>query len=132
MALVLPLLLLILVGLVDFGRAASEAIAVENAAQAGASYGARNTGLAADASGIRTAALGDIGQDADPNSVTVISECYCECSDGTSVTCTNKCAGKLPQMYLRVRVDKQFRTLLGYPGVPHQINLSRETRLRVR
>jgi Flp pilus assembly protein TadG len=131
-AVAIPLLMLILVGLVDFGRAASEAINVENAARAGASYGARNVGLAADAAGIQGAALADLSQDVDPLAVTVVSERYCECSNGQSVQCSNKCSGQLPQMYLRVRVDKQFQTLLNYPGVPDQINLSREVRLRVR
>jgi len=131
-AVAMPLLMLILVGLVDFGRAASEAIDVENAARAGASYGARNVGLAADAAAIQGAALADLSQDIDPLAVTVVSERYCECSDGTSVNCSNKCSGLLPQMYLRVRVGKTFHTLLGYPGVPNQIDLSREVRLRVR
>ena len=42
LAVVLPLLLVTTVGLVDFGRAAFEAIEVENAAHAGASSRLRN------------------------------------------------------------------------------------------
>jgi Flp pilus assembly protein TadG len=132
LAVVLPLLLVTTVGLTDFGRAAFEAIEVENAAHAGAFYGARSKGLAVDTNGIRDAALADMGDEADTSSVTVESERYCECTDGASVDCDDDCSGELPLMYVRVRVEHEFETLMAYPGVPQSIDLQREVRLRVR
>jgi len=128
----LPLLLVMTIGLVDFGRAAYEAIAVENAAYAGASYGMQTPDSALDTNGIQSAAISDINENLDPKTVKVASERYCECSDGTSVDCSMKCSGVSPLMYLRVRVDKQFQTFLTYPGLPHTVQLAREVRLRVR
>lgn len=132
LAVVLPLLLVTVLGLIDFGRSAFEAIEVENAAHAGASYGARSKGLAADKDGIRKAALADIGDDVDTSQITVDSERYCECPDGTSVDCDDSCSGTLPLMYVRVRVEKDFQTIFNYPGIPGKIELKREVHLRVR
>jgi len=134
LAVVVPLLLVTLVGLVDFGRAAFEAIEVENAAHAGAAFGQRSTGNALDEVGIRTAALADISEDMDPALVSVDSERYCQCEDGSDADCSIKCSGetKLPPMYVRVRVDKQFQTFMDYPGVPTTIDIGREVSLRVR
>jgi Flp pilus assembly protein TadG len=131
-AVVLPLLLVMTVGLVDFGRAAYEAIAVENAAYAGASYGVRSPTAAIDETGIRTAAMSDINENLSQADVGVTSERYCECPNGTSVDCSTKCSGVNPLMYIRVRVDKKFKTVLSYPGIPHEVQLAREARLRVR
>lgn len=131
-AVVLPLLLVMTVGLVDFGRAAYEAIAVENAAYAGASYGMRTPASAIDESGIETAALSDINENLADSEVDVDSERYCECPDGKSVDCSTKCSGLNPLMYVRVRVEKKFKTFLSYPGIPHELELQREASLRVR
>jgi Flp pilus assembly protein TadG len=132
LAVVLPLLLVTTVGLTDFGRAAFEAIEVENAAHAGAFYGARSKGYAADTTGIKTAALADMGDEVDTSKVSVESERYCECDDGSSIDCDDTCSGELPLMYVRVRVERPFETLLAYPGIPKTIDLDREIQLRVR
>ena len=131
-AVVVPLLLVTTIGLVDFGRAAFEAIEVENAAHAGASYGARSKGLAADTAGIKAAAIADMGDEVDSSKVTIESERYCECDDGSNVDCDKDCGGVLPLIFVRVHVEKQFETLLKYPGLDGDIDLQREVSLRVR
>jgi Flp pilus assembly protein TadG len=133
-AFLLPLLLVTVIGLVDFGRAGYEAMEIENAAHAGAFYGSRSKELAADKVGIKAAALADMGTEVDTKSVTVESERYCECPNGASAKCdaVDPCAGILASMYVRVRVDKPFLTIFTYPGVPHEIDLEREVHLRVR
>ena len=132
LAVILPLLLVTTIGLVDFGRAAFEAIEVENAAHAGASYGARSKGLAADVTGIESAAIADMGDEVDASKVAIESERFCECDNGSSIDCDNTCSGVQPLMYVRVEVEKKFTTLLTYPGIPDGIDLKREVQLRVR
>ena len=61
MALVLPLLLILALGIIEVGRSAELAIVVSNAARAGAIYGAQNLAAAADTTGIRNAAQTDAG-----------------------------------------------------------------------
>ena len=58
-ALLLPLLLLLLVGVIEIGRYAYFDILISNAARAGAQYGAQSLIQAADVAGIRTAAQND-------------------------------------------------------------------------
>ena len=58
-ALVLPILLLLLLGVIEIGRYAEMSIQVASAARAGAQYGAQNLATAADSPGIQTAALRD-------------------------------------------------------------------------
>src|SRR5262245_18706191 len=84
-AVALPLLLVTTIGLVDFGRAAYEAIEVDNAAQAGAAYGARNADYATDTDGIKAAAFDDVGTEEDTSKFTVASTQFCECNNGQSI-----------------------------------------------
>ena len=58
-ALLLPILLLLLVGVIEIGRYAYFDILISNAARAGAQYGAQSLIQAADVAGIRTAAQND-------------------------------------------------------------------------
>ena len=57
---------------------------------------------------------------------------YCECEDGTSVDCDDKCGVLQPRTYVQVRVDKTFNTLFPYPGVPKEVTLVRQARCRAR
>src|ERR1700722_2857907 len=59
LALVLPILLLLMIGIIEVGRFAYYSILVSNAARAGAQYGAQGLVNAADAAGIQTAAAND-------------------------------------------------------------------------
>jgi Flp pilus assembly protein TadG len=132
LAVLLPVLVMTCLGLVDFGRAGYEAVNLDSAANAGASYAMRTPNTALDTTGIRNAALADIGGDVDTSKVTVTSTRTCECSNGSSVSCDTTCEGQTPLMFVRVRVSKAFKTLFSYPGVPSQIALGREAQLRVR
>ena len=131
LAVALPLLLVTTVGLVDFGRVGYEAIELENGAHSAAAYGARSKTAAADTAGIQAAAVADMSGDLDTSKVTISTQNYCVCPDGSSVDCANQCAGVQPYMYLRVDVQKKFQTLLTYPGIPHTIDLTREVEVRV-
>ncbi|MFP5204231.1 MAG: TadE/TadG family type IV pilus assembly protein [Acidobacteriota bacterium] len=82
----LSLLVLILLGAVEFGQIAYSSIEVANAAKAGVQYGAQNGYTAADSIGIQNAAQGSA-----PNlsGMTVTSSVACVCSDGSASTCQN-------------------------------------------
>jgi Flp pilus assembly protein TadG len=78
-ALLIPFLLLLLLGAVDFGRAFYMAIELAGAAQAGATYGVLKP---TDIAGMRAAAASDASEIS--NLRVSNSEYGCECSDGTS------------------------------------------------
>src|ERR1700734_3884295 len=98
LALLMPILCLLLLGIIEMGRYAEISILVSNAARAGAQYGAQNIATAGDSAGIQAAALQDAqisgwqsaGNDNCLSLVPVASAplqyALCGCSDGTDYT----------------------------------------------
>lgn len=122
LALVLPIMATLLTGVADFGLMAYDAMAVTDAARAGAQYGFVH---ASDAAGIQAAALGATGLNAGNLTVTE----SCQCFDGATVVCTGPCASAdqdngQSRIYLSVAVSEPFHTLLPWPGVPDPVTLT--------
>jgi Flp pilus assembly protein TadG len=131
LALLMPLLVLMFLGVADFGRAFYWVITLAHAARAGAQFGAQGTTNAANATGIRQAAL-DEAQNI--GSIDVSSARICECDDGTVVDCatTPSCGSYgVPRVFVRVTTSTEFRTVVPYPGVPDTVSLSRTAILRL-
>jgi hypothetical protein len=113
LAVAIPILFMIMLGAIDFGRVWSEGLALSNAVRAGAQYGSESTVAALDSAGIERSVLEDLDSLMDASEIQAITvTSYCECEE--------------------VRVDKRFRTLFPYPGVPEEINLVRQARVRAR
>ena len=127
LALVLPLFLLMLVPVVDIGRAFYAAIEVTSAAHAGAMYGLENP---SDTSGMVQAAKAGASN---LSNVGATAAYGCECSDGTSpvasCTSTPSCTYNYVT-YVDVTVTSPYTTVFGYPGMPTSMNITREFRLR--
>jgi Flp pilus assembly protein TadG len=129
LAFTLPLLLLLLMGAVDFGRAFYMAVEVVGAAHAGAEYGAQNP---TDTAGMKIAA-----QDDAPNvaSLSVTTPTYgCECSDGTqySASCTSQpttCAYNVVYL-VKVTASATYTPMVPWPGVPSSLTLSKTAQMR--
>lgn len=130
-ALVAPLLLLMLVGAVEIGRAAYYNIVTVNAARAAVQYGARNHATAADNTGIRQAALDDAPM-LSPDNVTISS--FCECPDGTAApNCleTDCPVDNRFVPYLKVNTQMQIMPLINFPGLPPSFSCSGEAVMRI-
>ena len=98
-ALMLPVFLLLLGGLIEFGVAMYAASSLEGAARAGAQY-AFAAGL--DKPGIEAAVKN--ASSIAPEKLTVASSMSCECA-GAAATCGNECAsGSLPFKFVTVQV----------------------------
>jgi Flp pilus assembly protein TadG len=130
--LVFPVLLLMMVGTMDFARAFRAAIAVANAARAGIQFGALNAGNAGNTTGMNTAATDDAaGQGL--TGLTATSRTFCGCTgSSTEVSCTTAtCSGNTPNGYVETRVQYTFRSVVHFPGVPADMVISRTARMRV-
>ncbi len=127
LALITPLLLLLLVGAVDLGRAGYAAIEVAAAANAGAAYGTQNP---TDTAGMQNAALLN---GADLNGLASTASWGCECSDGSSpsTSCTTKpsCSNNLVK-YVVVATSLNYTPVLHVPGLPSSFPLQASSRLR--
>jgi Flp pilus assembly protein TadG len=132
LAIVIPVLLLMCCGAMDFARVIYAGIAIASAARAGVQFGAFSPGNAGDIAGMSQAALNDVANQG-LNNVTTSARIFCGCNNSTSeVSCTAAtCAGKTPSGYVEVTANYTFNTVVNYPGVPQSVVLNRTARMRV-
>lgn len=127
-ALALPVLLALLLGVVDFGRAYYLAMEVAGAAHAGAEYGIQ---APSDSTGIKAAAKADAP---DVPNLTVATPVFgCECSDGTSYStgCANKPTCTTNVVYsVKVTVSASYKTMFPWPGLPSTMQISNSATMR--
>ena len=152
LAVVMPLVVLLLVGAIDFARVFYTALAVTQAARAGAEYGVLTGASSTDASALaaaitlaaQNAVASDIGTVGVPAAKT---ECQCVpdnpgnagALDGLAVVaCTTAgaatgCSGQRHlAMFVTVTASKTFMMTAAFPGLPYSMPITRTTRLRVR
>lgn len=128
LALLLPFLLFLFVGAVDLGRLYFMCVEVTGAAQAGALYGVQNP---SDASGMQSAAAAGASS---LSGITTTASYGCECSDGSSpsASCssTPSCTYNYVN-YVDVASSVQYTPIFNYPGLPSNMTVTREARMRV-
>lgn len=125
---IVPLLLLLMLGAVDFGRYVHDGIEVGNAARAGVQYGAQSVVASTDTTGIIAAAQSD-APDIAGLSITASNYCTCDKAAGTQYAgCTGmpSCASSDHRdIYVAVVATRTFTPLVPYPGVPNPLLISR-------
>ena len=127
-ALLVPALLLLCCGTMDFARIVYAGIEIASAARAGVQFGALTPGNSGNTSGMTQAALADA---ADLGSgVTASANNFCLCN-GSTVGCTTTCSGVAPAGYVSVTANYTFNSTLPYPGLPQAVALSRTAKMRV-
>ncbi len=133
LALLLPLLLLIALGAVDFGRVFYMSVEVANAARAGVQYGAQSTATSLDYAGMVAAAKNDAPDLAGRMTATATRWCQCAGSGSTFACTASPClvAPFVPEIYVQVNTQATFNTLVTYPGIPSTITLSKQAIMRV-
>jgi Flp pilus assembly protein TadG len=115
-ALVAPLLILLMLGLVEVGRYADYALKVSNAARAGVQYGAQNLANAASTSGIEAAALADAQG---VPGLSAVASTYCTCADGSadSGCVVATCSANHRVVYVRVATIGTLPSIFTYAGL---------------
>jgi Flp pilus assembly protein TadG len=153
MALVIPLLLLLALGVIEIGRYAYIAILIGNAARAGADYGAQSNQQSNDSTGIQNAAQYDFagsttgtppptnGQAVATLTVTSSTSCGCDSAGaittyGCNVAAGNANPGVCPAgshwvVFVSVTASGTFNSLFNYPGIPSSLTISRTAILPV-
>jgi Flp pilus assembly pilin Flp len=129
LALLTPLLLLLLVGVFDFGTAIRQKMQLNNAATAGAQYAVLDDRNAAGLQQAIANATALSGGD-----FTVATSRVCECLDGRSVTCSNADAcgvGARRRFFLEISVSRPHETMFDYPGMSNPFPLTGRSRMQV-
>jgi len=154
-ALLLPIVMILMLGLLEVGRAIAITIKVTNGATAGAVYASQNPTTAESTTGIQNAVTCDInnarftGADHYPNcnysmgQVTVVSSYGCVCDQGGATSCTNpisgvgscstvSCPGGQIAECVQIKTQEMFVPLFPYPGLPSSYQANGNAIMRVR
>lgn len=140
LALVLPFLILLLIGALEFGIISYAAIEVSNAAEAGALYGSQNRANAANTAGMILTAQNDAS-----NLVTVTANattsCSCQSTTGTYTPATPGTCSPPPSCaspsqvveWVTVTTSSTIDPAFHYPtaGIPTTITLHGQATMRV-
>lgn len=129
LALLTPLLLLLLVGVFDFGTAILRKMQLNNAATVGAQYAVLDD---RNADGLQQAIAN--ATELSGGDFTVATSRVCECLDGRSVTCSNADAcgtGARRRFFLEVSVSRAHATMFDYPRVGNPLTLTGRSRVQV-
>ncbi len=111
-ALLAPLLMLLVVGLADFGLAVHDRMRLASAVRAGLQYAIHHS---ANPAQIEQAVLGAVGPLAASTTVSVAEGC--ECPDGTAVECDDTCPAGRRRAFVHVRAEQAHAVLLPWPGI---------------
>lgn len=128
-AMIAPMFVLLLLGAFDFARVFYFAMAVSGAAHAGAQWGSLSPGNAGNTGQMRT-----VAENHSPSlGVTASASRLCRCGNGTNTptnqSCVASCAGTL-RMYASVTATRSFSPIVGFPGIPGTVNISRTAQMR--
>lgn len=128
MALMAPVVALVLIGALDFGRMTMERSAVGAAARAGALFAAINDRSRPDS--VADAALAGAGNARHRRAVEF--RYFCACPSSAELACDATCAeGVPPVRFSEVTVSANVSTLLPYPGIDSPLTISRTVRVQV-
>lgn len=141
LAVALPVLILILVAAIDFSRVFYTAMALTNAARAGAQFGAHSTANSGNFAGMEATAVASVNT----TGITAVASRTCQCATDLGVfsptsPTVNDCVTPSPiscserHLVITVTVEtrKTFNTIFGnVPGIPNTINLVRTATQRV-
>lgn len=142
-ALLAPMLLALLLGVIEMGRYAYISILVGSAARAGAAYGAQNLMLSVDTAGIQAAADNDFQNNGQNTSkLTVNSSTSCGCDSNGTVTPASSCSTAANAtagicnsghwvVMESVTASGTFNSLFNYPGIPKSLTVSDTATQRV-
>ena len=130
LSLVLTVLGMIFAGIIDFSRVFHAAVTIADSARAGAQFAAQTNATTGADDLIRII----VKQDAVdvPGTVTVTPDRICKCQDQSVVNCvTGSCIEGAVEIYVRVKSEAVFNTMMNFPGIPSTVPLSQTAIFRV-
>jgi len=125
-ALIAPVLMLMILGLVDAGRAIGANSRLGQGVTAGLRY-ALSDSYAVDA--IATSAMS--GSRYADGEATVNVTRFCECPDGSSIACSGTCTAGFKRIFVQVDMTRTEATIFSYPIIGDQFTVSRTGSLQV-
>jgi Flp pilus assembly protein TadG len=110
--LMLPLILVLVAGVLDYSLLMCMAISVADAARVGAQYGSLSAANASNTTGMQNAALNAAP---DVPGLTATASKVCKCSDGTTVNCSGgSCSSGPVRVYAQVKASTTSAPIINY------------------
>ncbi len=129
LALLAPILIVLVIGVAEYGRFAYMSIEIANAARAGVQYGAQNHITASDTTGMQNAATTD---GADVPGISAVAVHSCKCADGTNSTClATDCSTSQIVEFVQVNTTAALSPMFNYPGVSNTLTVKGQAIMRV-
>ena len=115
-----PLIALLLLAVVDFGRFFYVSMAVHGAARAGAQYGSQTLATAADTAGMRSAASADWNNS---SLGLTVSPSQCTCVSGSHVAAcpADHCGDDANATFVQVDTQVPVSSVIAYLGIPSSV-----------
>lgn len=133
MAIATPILLLLALGILEFGRVWYLENELAGAAQAGAIYGSQNPTNTTGMQTVATDNAPDVSSAVDVTGFTATATwgCACATSGVSSASCstTPSCSYNIVD-YVQVTVAATYKPIFRWPGSPKTITLSQSVRMR--
>lgn len=127
-ALLLPILLLLLLAVADFGLAVNEKMRLTGAARAGAQWAYKKSG---DTGGVALAVQQAAGLE--PSRITIATQSFCGCISGVAVACLGTCNdGNGVRTYVTVTVSESWAPLIASAAMDGPVSLSGTATLRLK
>ena len=124
----LPLILMLLAGALDYSLLMCMAISVADAARVGAQYGSLSAANASNSPGMQNAALNAAP---DVPGLTATAVKVCKCSDGTTVNCSGgSCSSGPVRVYAQVKASTTAAPIINYSLVPFAGTVSKTVSMR--
>ncbi|MEQ1726810.1 MAG: TadE family protein [Vicinamibacterales bacterium] len=130
LAVALPLLLLIMVGTIDFGRAFRTAMIVTNAARTGAQFGSQTPVNATNTAGMATTANAVLTANGLGATPVPTASTLCQCASNSGVftnaaNCSDPCTGGHLVVSVTVTATRTFSLIQPFPGIPSSVTITR-------
>jgi Flp pilus assembly protein TadG len=127
---IFPVMLLLIIGIVDYGRVFYTWVTVSNAARAGAEFGQQRPDTRTNTDSMAAISKTD-GTDAGTLTFTGGTPTwFCECAGVADAGCAVCAGGAAPEVYVKVTVSKTVNMFLAYPGLPSSVTISRTAIMR--
>jgi len=133
-ALIAPILMMILIGIIDFGMYINQKMHLENTARAAAEYVMKGGDEADVQSNVIN--VTDRLKVENEEDLNVEMENLCECDSGVKISCSaaSVCSSSgtgYKRRFFTVRINMNYSTIFPYPGFPSSMTLSGHARLQV-
>lgn len=130
-------LLILLLGVIDFGLAYTQKMGIENAVKAGIQYSTVRKPIQGDLTAINNAVI-MAAPTPSPGPNVLTSSMFCECADGSSAACLSTggtpliCAdGSTRRSFVKIALSQSYKLLFPYPALGNSISLSNSETVRL-